>query len=370
MITRHLASMIGLSLLLLAAGCGGGGADPVLPAGEQITIAAGGTVTSADGKLQLIVGANSASAEGTATITKATPPADVLADPGYVPDSAYTYSGPDIDFSPPANWEFASPRAVATRDPGRAFALAASANDVDVDRLCVPAYAQSLGQTPKTVWVRGGSCPSGCSKLRVSGAASAPTGSSMCAPPPDLQIVAQAASCPTGTVDASAEPAWAGLATDRAVRICDPVPALAAALLGTNSASALTSCGVMAGKFICKPPKVTGGFNLGLFTDATPPKSARLGLDLDWPNLYPDRALPGTYEILVSEDSATSLRFYPKADDSDGQGLGGVEIREIKLSNAPRGGGAFVSVESALVWEAVLPFSLGNHPLTSSRVTA
>ena len=64
--TRSILAAL-LFLTLTLAGCGGGDDATPPPAGSAITIAAGGT----------------------ATITKATPPADVLADPGYVPDSAY-----------------------------------------------------------------------------------------------------------------------------------------------------------------------------------------------------------------------------------------------------------------------------------------
>ena len=51
-----LAALLFLTLTL--AGCGGGDAAAPPPTGSAITIAAGGTVSADDGKLQLIVGAS------------------------------------------------------------------------------------------------------------------------------------------------------------------------------------------------------------------------------------------------------------------------------------------------------------------------
>src|SRR6185295_13901368 len=125
----------------------------------------------------------------------------------------YGYAGPDLSFEPPANWELVSARANASAAGGRRVALATSGNDVDVERLCQPAYAASLGGTANAVRVRGATCPIGCSALSTPAAAWAPSAGMLCAPAEALQIGPRDAACPDGTVDASADPAWAAWAT-------------------------------------------------------------------------------------------------------------------------------------------------------------
>lgn len=359
------AAAMALGLAGAIAGCGGGGSGdspPAPPAAGTITIADGGTVTSDDGRLQLIVAAHSASAEGVATLTKVAPPPDIAADPRYVADSAYAYDGPSLDFAPPANWELVSPRATPAAADERKFALAASSNDVDVDSLCAPAYAQTLGVAAQTVSVQGNACPAGCEKVR----ASEPAGRTLCEPPPELETVPLGAACPAGTTDLSSQPAWADWSATNQLRLCEPAPASAAPMLMSGTGAVQASCGARAGKFVCKPSQVTSGTIGGfLIDDQEPPSEVKLGFLADATGATPSRTVDGSWDVLVPDGQSVPLRFEPSAIDgtspSGGGALGGVEIREMKYVPARDGGLRLVNV---LVWEAGYPFDDGYTPNT------
>jgi hypothetical protein len=351
-----------VALGLVVTGCGGGdGAPAVSP---NVTIAAGGTVTSDDGQVRLVVAPNSASAEAAGSIAKAPPTAEMLADPSYVPDSAYTYQGPDLEFEPPASWELASPHAVAAARLDRKSPLGTAAADVDVERLCVPAVAQGAGLSARSVWVRGGTCPTGCTALRAPGAP-ALVDRTLCAPRDDVQVATLDVACPAGTVDASDEPAWSSWATANAARVCVGAPAIAAPVLGTSLAGATTSCSLRAGKFACNPPKVTSGLNIGLFFDGEPPKNVILGFRPDWKDdVDPDRLIPGAFTILVPDGATGKLFFFPKAEEVAGGGIGnfGLQIREHKLVTPALGGVSLIALASTVVWEAAPPYYNGGVP--------
>ena len=352
-----LAALLFLTLTL--AGCGGGGdAAAPPPTGSAITIAAGGTVSSDDGKLQLIVGANSANAEGTATITKVTPPADVLANPGYVPDSAYRYSGPDIEFSPPANWEFESPRALASAALDRKFALAASRNDIDVEQMCRRSYAHSRGQSPKAVWVSGASCPATCTKQREANKGTR-SAKSFCAPDSSLNLIPAAQACPAGTGDASAEPAWAAWATDNRMRVCEPPATIGAALLGRSVTTATTSCATQNGSYVCKPPAVGGGTgggdqDWGIFGEKEPPNSAGHGLFTFQEPAITLHPSGNGYLVSMLQGGGYNLKFKPRGNAENLAHTGylwGVMLYELIGFYAPPNG-VFPQFERKFIWQS------------------
>lgn len=355
MITRHLPSTIALWMLLIAAGCGGSGDDTPPATGAQITIAGGGTVTSDDGKLQLIVGANSANAEGTATITKATPPAEVLADPSYVPDSTYAYNGPDLEFSPPANWEFASARALASGPSQRESALATSRNDIDVEQMCQASYAQSRGQAARAVWVSGDNCPATCTKQRGANTGTR-TARAFCAPDSALRLVPMAQACPTGKIDASAEPAWAAWAADNGMRVCEPPPTLGAALLGSSPITATTSCATQDGSYVCKPASVKSG-SLGVwFPQPEPPNSAATGFYTFQESAITQAPSGNGYLVsMLAGGSGYDLKFKPRGNAEnllpDYWGLWGVALFELIGFYAPPNG-VFPMFERKFIWQS------------------
>ena len=360
-----LAALLFLTLTL--AGCGGGDAAAPPPTGSAITIATGGTVTSDDGKLQLIVGANSASAEGAVTITKTAPPADMLANPSYVPGSLYTYSGPDIEFSPPANWEFESAQAVAAGSMGRKSALATSRNDIDVEQMCKMSYAQGRGQTPKAVWVGGDNCPATCTKQR-----GANTGTrrarSFCAPASALSLIPMAQACPAGTTDASAEPAWAVWATDNSKRVCEPNPIVETALLGSSPRTATTSCAVQNGRYVCRPSAIPDGNNPAIWgggPDAVPPNSAGHGFyTFEEPAITLDPSGNG-YQVTMLQGGSYDLKFKPRGNgENESWGLWGVHLYELIGFYAPPNG-VLPPFEKQLIWVAVNPGGDAFLPLGS-----
>jgi Bacterial Ig domain/Protein of unknown function (DUF1565) len=308
------------------AGCGGDGPAPA----PNVTVAEGGTVTSEDGKVQLFVEPQSASADATGTIRKVAPPADAASRPGYVADSAYAWSGPDLDFSPAARWEIESPRAVeAAPAASGEFALAvARSGDIDVERMCQAPYARDRGRPAQNVWVAGESCPIGCSKER-----SADVGTrnarSFCVAKPELQVMADTSACPQGSSDVSAEPAWAAVASDRRLRFCDSTPSLGAALLGRDALTATSSCVKQNGRFGCSVPTVKGSTvgNWVIEGDTEPPNRVQHGFNVrNQPLITENRSGPG-YLAEMIEGGGLDLFFAPSAED-EGWGLYDVRLYE------------------------------------------
>lgn len=87
-----------VSILVVAPGCGDNGTEPQAetPPVPPIT-AAGGTVTSADGKVTLTIPAGALAAATTITITPAT-----LTHPRLIPSTAYTFAPDGLQFAMPA----------------------------------------------------------------------------------------------------------------------------------------------------------------------------------------------------------------------------------------------------------------------------
>jgi Bacterial Ig domain/Protein of unknown function (DUF1565) len=146
----------------LIAGCGGGGGSEPAPVQHNIT-AAGGTVSSADGKLRLIVPAGAVSAPATLQIEKVEPDAETLADPLYLPNSSYRIVGDLGTLVLPATWELTldAPLSASNASNARSDlqrALAASLPPPETGKSCNGTNGKPLGGE----WVTGNSCPAGC----------------------------------------------------------------------------------------------------------------------------------------------------------------------------------------------------------------
>lgn len=377
---------LGLCMIVGISACGGGSdAPPPAPAApapvpvpNTITVADGGIVTSTDGKVQLIVPANSASVGGVGQITPVAPSAEVAADPDYVPDSSYRYDGPSMNFSMRANWEIQSPAAVVAQSsnasPGtsRARAMAVPLSSIDPNRMCDPIYAAQFGQQPKMTTVvvpdEADSCPLNCLKTWSGPWGSPSDGGQLlhCSPNEDSAFVTPPTSCPAGWADVSNVEPWKSILSvtnttfGTNYQLCRAITIPAAPWISSAAPTVLPkklTCARINNKFVCKKSLIRGPDTYAAYEDkALVTATLRLYADNSpWP---PFLEADGTFDpdpkwkILIpasgSQVVPLTLTVHAPAETV---GLSQVELYEIKVipptTNAPA---KFVR---ELLWRAV-----------------
>lgn len=343
----------GAALSLAACGGGGGGEAPPPTTPPNVTPAAGGTVTSSDAKLSLTVPANSASTSATIAFTPSAPDAATAADPSYVPNSSYTYSGPEIAFSTPAELVLESPAAVAAAGSAGAFAAdakqaltlrklaVASPEGPEPEKMCNTAYAAARSLAPHNTWAKGNTCPAGCTQgatLTMNGSEIFLVGATQithCFPPVDLVLVTPPQTCPPGTTDVTSQIPFA-LTNQHA---CLPQSTQAPPQIQVGSSQLLPLCRTVQGSFVCGLSGLAGTAGIAkinLFLDTKAPKA---GIATTVAPFLRSISAPGdttdTIEVTIAEGSTVNVPVIYNGNDD--VGLRNVEVREITGINVLAG---------------------------------
>jgi hypothetical protein len=361
---------------LAVAGCGGGGGggsspDPAEP--PVITRAAGGTVTSDDGKVTLTVSAGSASADARGRLERVEPPPEMAADPQYVPGSAYRWTGPALDFEPEALWEVnTGATAVASASAGasgltggRKRALGAGDGAINPANHCNANFLSLYNIEPQAFSLIGSSCPAGCAKVaqgQVTGSFG-PQPLSVCVPVLDAKLVEVPATCPPMTAPADNEEPYSTIvaeaeaASGKNYTICKPQPISASPWLssGNVTGSPALYCLAAPNSLACAIRSIGAASAVyGTFKDTTPPTSATLLVDNmpEQPHLEFVNA-DSSWNVFAAAGATSAdvpLTVNVNALQEPG-GLRQIELREIVVSPGTPTSGA--SITQVVRWSVV-----------------